>query len=300
MQFDERTKDMLKKIEILQQKELAASIEDAEVRSHQEVAESVVASTKNRSERMKSQPPPRTETGLMHILAERQKKLEDNQRDKNNILDFSNQVIQSRIIAGSGLEVAQSEHSTSKNEVEESPRAPVLTSSDLFEEPIVQLKYPTASELDSPKHDLPVHSMTNVTNIDLVQISEKENSIVEEETPRRQKRKLVKSDSQALLQMEKVWKKALAEIFMFYNKLQKQTKGEYSFENFKEKMNYMSLGEWIKFCNDFGLNPKPQKIGFSLFEPPQDNGRTVLSNLFKKESKGSLGISYFSFEVGSG
>ena len=98
---------------------------------------------------------------------------------------------------------------------------------------------------------------------------------------------------------ESTWMKALAEIFCFYNKLQKQTKGEYSFENFKEKMNHMSLGEWVKFCTDFGLSvPKPTVLGLgNLAESKNEHNRKVLTQLFKREAKGSLGINLTSFQV---
>lgn len=103
-----------------------------------------------------------------------------------------------------------------------------------------------------------------------------------------------------LKQSENIWRKSLTEIFCFYNKLQKQTRGEYSFENFKEKMNYMSLGEWIKFCSDFELFlPKPKDLekGFGTTETPAEYSRKILTQQFKKEAKGSLGINYQSFEV---
>lgn len=98
---------------------------------------------------------------------------------------------------------------------------------------------------------------------------------------------------------EATWKKALTEIFCFYNKLQKQTKGEYSFENFKEKMNHMSLGEWVKFCNDFKLSvPKPTVLGLgNLAESKNEHNRKVLTQVFKREAKGGLGINFSSFQV---
>ncbi len=105
-------------------------------------------------------------------------------------------------------------------------------------------------------------------------------------------------EDQILRQTETIWKKALGEIFAFYNKLQKATKGENSFEGFKEKMNCMSLGEWIKFCHDFSLMPpKLEKYDPKETQSQTESARQVLSNLFKKESKGSLGINYISFEV---
>lgn len=95
---------------------------------------------------------------------------------------------------------------------------------------------------------------------------------------------------------ECIWKRALAEIFCFYNKLQKQNKAEYSFENFKEKMNHMSLGEWMKFCNDFELSvEKP----ITEIDSQKEFNRKYLTALFKKEAKGTLGINYPSFEVTS-
>lgn len=93
---------------------------------------------------------------------------------------------------------------------------------------------------------------------------------------------------------EPIWKRALVEIFCFYNKLQKQTKGEYSFENLKEKMNHMSLGEWMKFCNDFELTPEKPK---SDLDSQKEYTRKFLTGLFKKEAKGNLGINFSSFEV---
>lgn len=97
-----------------------------------------------------------------------------------------------------------------------------------------------------------------------------------------------------LKKSENIWRKSLTEIFCFYSKLQKQTKGEYSFENFKEKMNHMSLGEWIKFCLDYGLVvPKPRTETFSA----KEYNRKFLTNLFKTEAKGNLGINYASFQV---
>lgn len=105
-------------------------------------------------------------------------------------------------------------------------------------------------------------------------------------------------EDQILRQTESIWKKALGEIFAFYNKLQKATKGENSFEGFKEKMNCMSLGEWIKFCHDFSLTPpKLEKYDPKDAQSQSESARQMLSNLFKKESKGSLGINYISFEV---
>ena len=98
---------------------------------------------------------------------------------------------------------------------------------------------------------------------------------------------------------EATWKKSLTEIFCFYNKLQKQTKGEYSFENFKEKMNHMSLGEWVKFCNDFKLLvPKPTVLGLgNLAESKNEHNKKVLTQVFKREAKGGLGINFSSFQV---
>lgn len=108
----------------------------------------------------------------------------------------------------------------------------------------------------------------------------------------------VLEEDQILRQTEALWKKALGEIFAFYNKLQKATKGENSFEGFKEKMNCMSLGEWIKFCHDFSLTPpKLDKYDPRDAQPQSETARQLLTNLFKKESKGSLGINYISFEV---
>ena len=105
-------------------------------------------------------------------------------------------------------------------------------------------------------------------------------------------------EDQILRQTESIWKKALGEIFSFYNKLQKATRGENSFEGFKEKMNCMSLGEWIKFCHDFSLTPpKLEKYDPKDAQSQSESARQILSNLFKKESKGSLGINYISFEV---
>lgn len=105
-----------------------------------------------------------------------------------------------------------------------------------------------------------------------------------------------KLNSILLKHSEAIWKKALSEIFCFYNKLQKQTKGEYSFENFKEKMNHMSLGEWMKFCNDFELQVIKPKLEV---DSQKEYNRKFLTNLYKKESKGSLGINFNGFQVGS-
>lgn len=106
-----------------------------------------------------------------------------------------------------------------------------------------------------------------------------------------------------LRKTEPVWKKALSEIFHFYQRLQKQTKPiERSFDNAKEKWNSMSLGEWLKFCGDYDLklNPKPKstsRANSPSYEMMQDTNRQHLSSLFNKECKGSLGITYAGFEV---
>lgn len=106
-----------------------------------------------------------------------------------------------------------------------------------------------------------------------------------------------------LKKYEPIWKKSLSEIFHFYQRLQKQTKPlERSFDNAKEKWNSMSSGEWLKFCNDFDLkfNPKPiskSRANSPSYELVHDSNRQLLSSLFNKESKGSLGINYAGFEV---
>lgn len=106
-----------------------------------------------------------------------------------------------------------------------------------------------------------------------------------------------------LKKYEPIWKKSLSEIFHFYQRLQKQTKPlERSFDNAKEKWNSMSSGEWLKFCNDFDLkfNPKPiskSRANSPSYEMVHDSNRQLLSSLFNKESKGSLGINYSGFEV---
>lgn len=106
------------------------------------------------------------------------------------------------------------------------------------------------------------------------------------------------TDDRILKKTEKIWKKSLQEIFSFYNKLQNHGKGDQSFEGFKEKSGYMTLGEWVKFCSDFNLAPpKQERLEFVKGENQYENSRQILTNMFKKEAKGGLGINYFSFEV---
>lgn len=108
-----------------------------------------------------------------------------------------------------------------------------------------------------------------------------------------------KLNGMLLKQSEGIWKKALTEIFCFYNMLQKQAKSEYSFDNFKVRMNYMSLGEWIKFCSDFGLAvyvAEHQRMDNNHGSMVEYN-RRVLSQIFKREAKGGVGISFMSFQV---
>jgi len=96
---------------------------------------------------------------------------------------------------------------------------------------------------------------------------------------------------------KKTWKKGLLDIFSFYNKLQKHNKGTMTFEQFKQKRESMTLGEWVKFCSDFGLNPLA-KFGAHT-KPVRDNkpARQTLSEMFKLEAKGKAGIDYVAFEV---
>jgi hypothetical protein len=112
-----------------------------------------------------------------------------------------------------------------------------------------------------------------------------------------------------LKKYELVWKKALSEIFHFYQRLQKPTKAvERSFEGIKEKWNSMSSGEWLKFCADFDLKVPAKNFSKSKQTPRaatvtapmevgMDTNRQLLASLFNKESKGSLGINYAGFEV---
>lgn len=58
-----------------------------------------------------------------------------------------------------------------------------------------------------------------------------------------------------LREMQGNWKKALKEIFLFYSKQQKVSKRT-TFDAYKDDLQNMSVGEWLKFCKDFNLNPQ--------------------------------------------
>ena len=106
------------------------------------------------------------------------------------------------------------------------------------------------------------------------------------------------NDPNILEKTMNVWKRVLGEIFIFYSRLQKNIRNEASFDTAHEKVSYMSLGEWIKFCLDFDLIPsRPHKLDFSQFEPSSDYGRTQLINMYKREAKGNIGLNYLDFEV---
>lgn len=70
--------------------------------------------------------------------------------------------------------------------------------------------------------------------------------------------KLEKPEEKAaskLREMQGNWKKALKEIFLFYSKQQKVAKKS-TFDSYKDDLQNMSVGEWLKFCKDFNLNPQ--------------------------------------------
>lgn len=57
-------------------------------------------------------------------------------------------------------------------------------------------------------------------------------------------------------ELEGNWRKALKELFLFYSKQQKIAKINKTFDNYKDDLQNMSVGEWLKFCKDFNLNPQ--------------------------------------------
>lgn len=57
-------------------------------------------------------------------------------------------------------------------------------------------------------------------------------------------------------ELEGNWRKALKELFLFYSKQQKTAKKDRTFDSYKDDLQNMSVGEWLKFCKDFNLNPQ--------------------------------------------
>jgi hypothetical protein len=125
--------------------------------------------------------------------------------------------------------------------------------------------------------------------------------------------KLEKPEEKAankLMEMQGNWKKALRELFLFYSKQQKVAKKS-TFDSYKDDLQNMSVGEWLKFCKDFNLNP--QHWDLRNFDPKSKEavlrltkemnnvvGKLIikgLANIYKLEAMGGLGISYESFEV---
>lgn len=120
-----------------------------------------------------------------------------------------------------------------------------------------------------------------------------------------------------LLELQRDWKKALKEIFMFYSKQQKVLTNTKTFDNYKEECTNLSVGEFLKFCRDFGLNPQhwdwrsgldgseanhPNRM---IAEPKNQQivkklakelNNVTLSSIYKLEALGNLGIGYDSFE----
>lgn len=100
-------------------------------------------------------------------------------------------------------------------------------------------------------------------------------------------------------------KRIFQEIFDFYKKLQSNTKKPVDFEEIKERMNYMNLGEFLKFCSDFSLIPADcengqinSSIGRGSEVSAKQMGRSALTSLFNMEATGHLGIHFRSFLVG--
>jgi len=99
------------------------------------------------------------------------------------------------------------------------------------------------------------------------------------------------------------WKKALKEIFLFYSKQQKVAKKDKTFDNYKDELTNMSVGEWLRFCKDFGLNPQhwekrevDQKVKEKIDMLAKEVNNHTLNSVYKLESMGNLGIGYDSFE----
>jgi hypothetical protein len=57
-------------------------------------------------------------------------------------------------------------------------------------------------------------------------------------------------------ELEGNWKKALKELFLFYSRQQKTARKDQTFDNYRNDLQNMSVGEWLKFCKDFNLNPQ--------------------------------------------
>ena len=120
--------------------------------------------------------------------------------------------------------------------------------------------------------------------------------------------KFDRPDSPAKLRdQEVVWRRALSEVFHFYSKQQKIARKDQTFDSYKHELNNMNIGEWLRFCKDFDLNPQhwPRK-GLTEEEKLarsklcKEVSSVTLTNLYKLEASGSTGISYESFEVGFG
>ena len=71
---------------------------------------------------------------------------------------------------------------------------------------------------------------------------------------------------------EAVWRKALREVFHFYCKQQKIARKDQTFENYQSELTSMNIGEWLRFCKDFELNPQhwPRKESSVEFREARD------------------------------